>query len=173
MIAQTPTLSSAAMSSSSFLSAADHRAHVDQLGEERMLERPAQERHARRPSGPRLVADDALDGLQVAEAPELEALLDVDQLLAHVVLVPPGLRVVVDDLEHRDQLAVARVWLGEIALDAIGRHRQPAPREMTQEFVVEGWRPQQRFELAERRGVVAEHLERVGVLVAEQELDRA
>src|SRR5215831_3108218 len=109
-----------------------------------MLERAAQERHSRRPSGARLVADDALDGLKVAKAPELEALFDVDELLAHVVLVPPALRVVVDDLEDRDQLAVARVRLGEIALDAIRRHRQSAPREMTQELVVERWRPQQR-----------------------------
>ncbi len=37
------------------------------------------------PPVPGLVADDALDSLHVPETPELEALLDVDQLLAHVV----------------------------------------------------------------------------------------
>ena len=36
-----------------------------------------------------LVADDALDGLHVTEPPELEALLDVEELLAHLVGVPP------------------------------------------------------------------------------------
>ena len=56
-------------------------------------ERPAQERHARRPAGAALVADDPLDGAQVAEPPGLEGLLDVDQLLARLVDVPLVLRV--------------------------------------------------------------------------------
>ena len=41
-----------------------------------------QEADARRAAGAGLVADDPLDGLHVPEAPELERLLDVDQLLA-------------------------------------------------------------------------------------------
>src|SRR4030095_15000450 len=48
-----------------------------------------------------------------------------------------------------------------------------APSKMAQEFVVERWRAERRVELGERRGIVAEDLERCRVLVAEQELDRA
>src|SRR6185437_10997437 len=70
----------------------DHRAHVDQLGKERMLERATQESDAGRSAGSRLVADDALDGFHVPEAPQLEAFLDIDQLFAHVVRIPPALR---------------------------------------------------------------------------------
>src|SRR4051812_43112711 len=47
----------------------DDRAHVDELGEERLLERAPQVRDTRRPAGAGLVADDALDRLHVAEAP--------------------------------------------------------------------------------------------------------
>jgi hypothetical protein len=44
-----------------------------------VVERAPQEAHARRPAGARLVANRALDGLEVAEPPELEGFLDVDE----------------------------------------------------------------------------------------------
>src|SRR3954451_24973323 len=75
-------------------------ADIDKFGEQRDLERFAQERDAVGAAGAALEADHALDGLDVTEAPELEVLFDVDQLLAHVVGVPVRLRVVVDSLEH-------------------------------------------------------------------------
>src|SRR5215831_9470288 len=171
-IAQTATLSSAAKPSPP-LAFADRRAHVDQLGEEHLLERAAQERHARGATGSRLVTDDALDGLEVAEAPELEALFDVHQLLAHVVGVPPAPRIVVDRLEHGNELGIAPVGLREVALDRFARHRQPAAGEMAQELVVERGRAEQRPQFGEHRGVVPEDLERGPALVAEQELERA
>src|SRR5881396_3101628 len=64
---------------------ADHRAHVDQLGEEAVLQRAPQEAHAARSSRSRLVANDALDGLQVPEAPELKPFFDIDELLGHLI----------------------------------------------------------------------------------------
>ena len=61
----------------------------------------------------------------------------------------------------------------DVALEARGGHRQAAPREVAQEFVVERRRAEQRLELRVRRGIVAEHVEHRRLLVAEQELDRA
>src|SRR5258708_14974910 len=118
-------------------------AHVDQLGEARIVERSLEERHAGRCARARLVADDPFDRLQMTEAPELEALLDIDQLLAHVVRIPPLLRIAVDRLEHGDEIGVARVALRKIAIEARARNRQASPREMTQKLVVERWRAQQ------------------------------
>src|SRR3982751_1683628 len=74
-------------------------ADIDQLGKERGVEALLEEGDAGGAAGAALEADHALDGLDVPEAPELEVLFDVDQLLAHVVLGPVGLRVVVDRLE--------------------------------------------------------------------------
>src|ERR671939_540480 len=77
------------------------RAHVDELREERHLERLAQERHAVGAARAALVADHALDRLHVPEAPELKVLFHVDQLLAHIVRIPVLDRVVVDGFENR------------------------------------------------------------------------
>src|SRR5262245_16025071 len=63
----------------------DVGADLDELGEELDLELLLEELHARRPARARLVADDARDGLQVPEAPELEVHFEIDELLAHVV----------------------------------------------------------------------------------------
>src|SRR5688500_1423059 len=50
----------------------DAGAHLVQLGEERQVERAAQEVDARRPARAGLVTDDPLHDLEVAEAPLLE-----------------------------------------------------------------------------------------------------
>ena len=52
-----------------------------------MLERASQEAHAARSSRAGLVSDDALDRLQMAEAPELETFFDIDQLFRHLKTV--------------------------------------------------------------------------------------
>src|SRR3954471_6796439 len=91
-------------------------ADFNQLREKRDLERLSQEGDPGRAAGAALEADDALDRLHVAEAPELEVLLDVDQLLAHVVLGPVGLRVFVDGLEHFHHARMHRVRLRPVAL---------------------------------------------------------
>src|SRR3990170_8248168 len=90
---------------------ANFGADIDQLGKQRELQGPAQERHAGGAAGALLEADDALDGLHVAKAPEEEVLLHVDQLLAHVVLGPVSLRILIYFLEHRSYPGVALVGL--------------------------------------------------------------
>src|SRR5690606_29041949 len=64
------------------------RADGVQLGEEGELQRPPQEGRSRAPPGAGLQADDPLDGLEVPEAPELEVVLQVDELLAGLVRRP-------------------------------------------------------------------------------------
>ena len=77
----------------------------------------------------------------MAEAPELEGLLDVDELLAHLVGLPVALRGVVDRLEDGEQVGAAAVGLGEVALDAVGRDRVVAAGEVAQELVVQATAP--------------------------------
>ena len=50
------------------------------------------------------MADDALDRLHVAETPELETLLDVDQLFAQVIFGPVLFRLLVNAAQRLDQL---------------------------------------------------------------------
>src|SRR5215212_4457534 len=79
---------------------ADVRSYVEQLREELELEGLLEERDAGRSSGAALEPDDALDGLEVSEPPQLEAALDVDELLAHLVGGPVRVGVGVDPPEH-------------------------------------------------------------------------
>src|SRR3954469_23305547 len=122
-----------------------------QLGEEREVEDAAQERRAARPAGPAAQADGALDGLEVAEAPELQVVLDVDELLAGLVDVPVLLRGVVDRAEHLDQARVLAVGLAHVALQQVVGHREAAAGEQVQELVVEAAPVQRRGEHRERR----------------------
>src|SRR3954463_8708977 len=80
---------------------ADLGADVEQLREEGEVQGGAEEADPGGAARAALVADDALHGLHVTEAPELEGLLDVDELLAHLVGLPVALRGLVDRLEHR------------------------------------------------------------------------
>src|SRR5678816_3502855 len=150
----------------------DDRPYFQQLRKERQLQRLLQERNAGRTAGAALVADDALDRLHVAEAPELEALLDVDELLAHVVVAPELLGLLVDATENRYQLRTVLVRLGPVALDAALRNGVTDTRKITQEFVVQARRLENLAQDLLCGRVIAEHLGHVGVLVAEQELDQ-
>src|SRR5579862_8359546 len=94
------------------LNHADFCADVDQLREERQAERLPQELHARRAAGALLVADDALHGLHMPKAPQLEILLHVHELLAHLVGVPPLSSALVDLLEHGSDTRMPLVGLG-------------------------------------------------------------
>src|SRR4051794_26945326 len=111
-------------------SRSDLRPDVEQLREERQVQGGAQEPDPRRAARPALVADDPLHGLHVAKAPELEALLDVHELLAELVGLPVALRGVVDRLEDRDQIRAPAVRLREVSLDQISRHRVVATRQV-------------------------------------------
>src|SRR5690242_12576285 len=108
--------------------------HREQLGEERELQRALQERHAARAARAALEPDDALDGLEVAEAPQLEVVLEVYELLARLVRGPVGLRVGVDLGEDRNQLGGERPRLRDIPLengrrDGVARAREQ-PKEL-------------------------------------------
>src|SRR3954465_2288467 len=63
------------------LLAPDLRPDVQQLREDRQIRAGPRGAPAGRAARAALVADDPLDGLHVAETPEREGLLDVDQLL--------------------------------------------------------------------------------------------
>src|SRR3954470_11168839 len=146
-------------------------ADFNQLGKERDLQRAAKESDTRRAAGAALEADDALDRLHVAEAPELEVLFDVDQLFAHVVLGPIRLRVLVHRLEHLHDARMHRIRLRPVALDALRRHRESAAREVAQVLVVQARRFEELFEVAGLLGIEAMQLHALGALVTEQELN--
>src|SRR3954452_24610697 len=92
-------------------SAADAGADLVQLREERQVERAAQEVDAGRPAGPGLLPDGALDDLQVTEAPLLEVVLEVDELLARLIDAPVLVGLGVHPGEHVDQALVQAVGL--------------------------------------------------------------
>jgi response regulator RpfG family c-di-GMP phosphodiesterase len=69
---------------------------AQQLGEEGLFEHPFEIGHARGAAGAALEADNALDRLQMPEAPALEMVFEIDQLLGQLVEIPVILRVAVN-----------------------------------------------------------------------------
>ena len=92
---------------------------------------------AARAAGAGLAADHALHRLEVPEPPELEVLLDVDELLAGLVHVPVVLGVGVDVGEDVHQLGAEDVGAADVAVEQLPRHRVAAPGEQAQELVVD------------------------------------
>src|SRR5690606_28057852 len=123
-------------------SLAQDRPYVEQFREKGEVQRLAQESDPRGTAGARPVADDALDRLHVAEAPELEVLLDVDQHLAQVVFRPERVRSLVDLLEHRQQTLITLPTLAHVAFEDIGGDGVAAARQPAQHDVVEAGRLQ-------------------------------
>src|SRR6188472_57804 len=154
-------------------SGTDAGPHLVQLGEERQVERPAQEVDAGRATGADLVADRALHDLEVAEPPLLEVVLEVDELLAGLVHAPVLLRRRVDRRQGVDQLGVQPVGEGPVARQQCCRDGVPAPGEVREVLVVQARLLQQRLQLGLCGRFVREDLDHVGVLVAEQELHLA
>lgn len=124
-------------------------------------------------AGALLEADDALDGFHVAEAPERELLLDIDEFFAHLVGGPGAIGLFVDGLEDGDDLVALFAWLGPVALDGGGGDGVACACEVAEELVVEAWGVEGGFELCVDVLVVLEDAEGVGVFVAEEELDEA
>src|SRR5689334_10162023 len=81
---------------------ADSGTNVEQFREEGEVEGRAEEANPGRAARTSLVADQALDRFHVAESPELEALLDIDELLAEFVCRPLTGGLSVDCLDYRD-----------------------------------------------------------------------
>src|SRR5690606_14288821 len=100
---------------------------LEEFREERQLERPLQEGDATGPAGTASEADDTLDRLHVAEAPELETFLDIDQFLGEVVRLPVVVRILVDALVDRQQAGIAAVRLRPVPLQALGGHVMSMP----------------------------------------------
>src|ERR1700761_25057 len=109
----------------------------------------------------------------MAEPPELEVLLDVDELLAHLVGLPVGARVGVDLAEDAYDSIAARVGLRPVAFGRLLRDRIATTREIAEKLVVEARRLQRTLKVPVNFRVVLEDLNRRGVLVAEQEFDLA
>src|SRR3546814_18527480 len=65
----------------------DRSPHAQQFGEKGALEHAREIRHARRPAGAGLETDDPLYGLQMAKAPALEMIFEIDQLFRQLVKV--------------------------------------------------------------------------------------
>src|SRR4029453_14206762 len=114
-----------------------------------------------------LEADGALYGPQMAESPELEVVLDINQRLAGLVEVVSAVNGVVDRLEDRDQCRLHHPWSAYVTLQHLTRNIQPAPREECQETVIDRRFIQQLRQHRERPLVGGENLEHVLVLVAE------
>src|SRR5262245_57066122 len=89
----------------------EQRPHLPQLGEEDDVEGLAQLADAGGAAGAALVADDPLHRLDVAEAPLLEGILEVDPLLGQLVEVPVAAGVAIDrepGVAHRRITAIGR-----------------------------------------------------------------
>src|SRR5437773_9669259 len=103
--------STAAPPATASLAKLEQRPHLPQLGREDDVERLAQVADAGGAAGAALVADDPLHRLDVAKAPLLEGILEVDQLLGQLVEVPVAAGVAIDrepGVAHRRIAAIGR-----------------------------------------------------------------
>ena len=131
---------------------ADAGADLVELGEEGQVEGAAQEVDARGAAGAGLVADRALHDLEVAEAPLLEVVLDVDELLAGLVDAPVLLGRGVDARRtSRPASGFGAVGLRPVAVEALGGYGVPLAREVGQELVVQRRLEEQRGQLRRAR----------------------
>ncbi len=109
----------------------------------------------------------------MAEAPELEVFLHVDQLFAHLVCLPVLLRVAVDFAEDVDDGFVADVRRGPVTLNAFPGYVVTTTREIAEELVVEARRVESAEEIFVDGAVVREDLDGLGILIAEKEFELA
>src|SRR5690606_13249503 len=116
--------------STSFISTSDVRADAVELGEERQIQSTLEEVDAGAAAGALLEPDRALHGAQVAEAPELEGVLEVDEVLAGGVLGPVRRGVAVDPREHQVQLGHLHPGPAHVTLEDARRHRMSVPGEV-------------------------------------------
>src|SRR5262249_7065795 len=86
-------------------------ANVPELRGKRELQRLAYKVTPRASAGTLSKPDDPVHCLHVPEPPELKSLLDVDELLAHLVFVPEALGVLVDSPENHHHRFAALVRL--------------------------------------------------------------
>src|ERR1700733_13549591 len=114
---------------------ASHRGtDLPQLREKLELQRLGKVGH---PAGTRLVADDALDRLQVMAAPQLEVLIQVDQPLGELVQVPVLVGVVIDPEPGAGDLFAGAIGQTENACEVIFRNLIAAAAQEEQHLVIE------------------------------------
>src|ERR1700749_850790 len=90
------------------------RPHLPELRKEPEFQRLRQIRHAAGTPGAALVADDALDRLQMMKAPDLELMIQIDEALGELVQVPLLLRVVVHAQPRAGDLLARLVGFAKI-----------------------------------------------------------
>src|SRR5450631_1472040 len=125
----------------------DRRANGPELREEAQLQGLRKIGDAARPPGAALVADDALDGLHVRVAPQLEVVVEVDELLGELVKIPVRLRAVVNRKPGCCHAIIRDVGLGKIAIEMAVGDREAAPRQQAQAFVIQARRMQRLLQL--------------------------
>ena len=103
-------------------------------------------------------------------APDLEVLLEVDELFAALVFLPVLLRVLVDDAEDIGQFLVEGVGDRFVSVEEPLRHRKTAPGQAGEELVVDARFLEVPLQGRTRLGFSVEDREHGPILVAEQEL---
>src|SRR5256714_11440 len=110
---------------------------LPQLRKELELQRLGEIGNAAGAAGAGLVADDALDGLQVMAAPQLEVVVEIHQALGELVQVPARFRVVIHAEPGASHLFAGAVGLAEIPRQVVLRNSVTAAAEQAQHLVVQ------------------------------------
>ena len=109
----------------------------------------------------------------MAETPEPECVLEVDQFLGQLVQVPVSRRIAVDRQPGLGHGFAFRIGLGPVALQVAVGNCQAAPGHQAQRFVVQGRRLVGRLHQRQQFRAMRMRLEHGGILVAQRELDAA
>src|SRR2546430_10922574 len=103
---------------------------LPQLRKELELQRLGEIGNATGAAGAGLVADDALDGLQVMAAPQLEVVVEIHQSLGELVQVPARFRVVIHAEPGAGHLFAGAVGLAEIPRQVVLRRSEEHTSEL-------------------------------------------
>jgi MFS family permease len=148
------------------------RADLPQLREEAALEHPAEIGDPGGAAGAALHADNPLHRLDVSEAPLLEGILEVDQLLGQLVEIPVPGGVAIDGEPGVAHRGVRLVGLAPVALQPARRDREAASGEQPDRLVIEAGPLQRLVQQGVAGRPVAMGRQQGPVLVAEDELDQ-
>lgn len=140
-----------------------------EFGEESEIESFLEVGDAGGAAGAGFEADDALDGFDVAEAPLMEDVFEVDEFFGEVVELPVFFRVAVDVEPGGFYFGGGGVGLFPVALQHGGRELEATAGEELQYFIVEAGSGEGGGEQGKVIGVVAMDLDHGGVFVAEEE----
>ena len=111
--------------------------------------------------------DDAFDGFEMTEAPELKVFLYVYQLLAHLIRHPVLFWVAIYFAEDFYESLIPAVGLRPVTVAAFVGNLISMPSKILQEFVIQAGRFQGALEVVVDRLVVREDFDIIGVLIAQ------